>query len=116
MLDLGMIMLLMWLSSLTNCNNMILFQLGCICQDIPFQAVTIADGNHLAWKQLCKGFIWKSQGTLFTTDALLISLGSYDMVLGTQWLRALGSITWNFNNLELMLTYKGHKLCLKRIP
>lgn len=88
-------------------------KLGCKCVHIPHQAVTVADGNHLACQQMCKSFTWKMQGTTFSTDALLIPLGSCDMVLGIQWLRTLGSIQWDFNKLEMWFTFQGQKVCLK---
>lgn len=91
-------------------------QLRCSLQSIPSQAVTVADGNHLACQHMCPGFSWKFQGHKFTTDAMLISLGSCDMVLGIQWLRTLGSINWDFNKLEMVFSIQGQKMVLKGQP
>lgn len=63
-------------------------KLGCKCLNIPSQAVTVVDGNHLAFQQLCKEFTLNLHGIVFNTDALLIPLGSCDI----QWLRTLRSI------------------------
>lgn len=35
-------------------------------------------------------------GEVFITDLYAIALGGYDVVLGTQWLAALGPILWDF--------------------
>ncbi|XP_074346521.1 uncharacterized protein LOC141685312 [Apium graveolens] len=88
-------------------------KLKCQCVTIPHQAVTVADGNHLACQQMCKSFSWKMQGQGFITDVLLIPLGSCDMVLGIQWLKTLGSIQWDFNKLEMIFTFQGQQICLK---
>ncbi|XP_021846729.2 uncharacterized protein [Spinacia oleracea] len=74
-------------------------KMGCMIESIPSQAVTVADGNHLACQHVCKGFTWEMQGKVFTADVMLITLGGCDMVLGVQWLATLGSICWDFKAL-----------------
>ncbi|KAG8382218.1 hypothetical protein BUALT_Bualt05G0053800 [Buddleja alternifolia] len=66
-----------------------------IVETTPFH-VSVADGNKIFGLAVCKGFSWKLQGTVFTTDMLLLPLGGYDVVLGVQWLITLGNISWNF--------------------
>ncbi|XP_056690117.1 uncharacterized protein [Spinacia oleracea] len=56
-------------------------KLGCKLDKIPAQAITVADGNHLACQHSCQGFTWEMQGVSFVTDVLLIPLGSCDMVV-----------------------------------
>jgi len=51
----------------------------------------------------------------FTSDMLLISLGSCDMVLGVQWLSQLGTVRWNFKKLQLEYTYQGQDHVLRGI-
>ena len=41
------------------------------------------------------------QGKLFTVDVLALLLGTYDLVLGIQWLVKLGDIRWNFKKLQM---------------
>lgn len=59
-------------------------KLGCKVDTISLQAVTVADGNHIACQHRVKDFSWQLGGSTFTTEALLIDLGSCDMVLGVQ--------------------------------
>ena len=90
-------------------------QLGCKIQGIPPQAVSVADGNHLACQSMSKDFQWLFQKECFTTDVLLIPLGSCDMVLGIQWLKTLGSIKWDFTKLEMVFNVQGHEMVLTGI-
>jgi len=76
-------------------------KLGCIVEQTPTQSVTIADGNHLQCLHICRDFQWRLHNADFTSDMLLIPLGSCDMVLGVQWLSQLGTVRWNFKKLQL---------------
>ncbi|XP_048503129.1 uncharacterized protein LOC125498867 [Beta vulgaris subsp. vulgaris] len=82
-------------------------KLGCKIDSMPSQSVSVADGNTLSCKSMCKGFQWRLQNTTFQTDALLIPLGGCDMVLGVQWLQSLGTVKWNFQQLRMEFTYNG---------
>lgn len=82
-------------------------KLGCAISLMPPQAVTMADGNHIACQHKCDTFSWAMQGKLFTTDVMLIPLGSCDMVLGVQWLATLGSICLDFKKLLMEFTVGG---------
>ncbi|XP_074318129.1 uncharacterized protein LOC141654920 [Silene latifolia] len=79
------------------------------------QSVAVADGNHLACQHVCPNFQWKLQNTEFQCEALLIPLGSCDMVLGVQWLSTLGTVKWNFNKLWMSFEAKGIKHVLRGI-
>ncbi|XP_056695073.1 uncharacterized protein [Spinacia oleracea] len=91
-------------------------KLGCKVETIPPQAITVADGNHLACQHICKGFTWTMQGISFEADVLLIPLGSCDMVLGVQWLSLLGPISWDFMQLHMEFYFNGKTVLLKGIP
>lgn len=52
----------------------------------------------------------------FITEVILIPLGSCDMVLGVQWLSALGSIYWDFKKLKMDFRLQEHQITLKGIP
>ena len=42
-----------------------------------------------------------------------LTLGRYDVVLGTQWLRTLGPILWDFVELWMQFSPDGHNHTLK---
>ena len=67
----------------------------------------MADGYHLQCLYICKGFKWKMHNALSETDMLIIPLGSCDIVLGIQWLSQLGTIRWDFKQLQTEFTYLG---------
>ena len=46
----------------------------------------------------------------FPVDCYAIPLDSYDMVLGIAWLRTLGPILWDFDNLCMEFTFKGRRV------
>ena len=103
-------------ASTHNClDNEYAKKLGCVLEQIVPQEVTVADGNKLACQYRCKNFSWKINGTVFDTDVLLIPIGTCDMVLGMQWLRTLGEISWNFQETIMKFEIKGQNLCLKGV-
>lgn len=91
-------------------------KLGLQLEPIATQAVTVADGNHLACQFICKEFKWRLHNFEFTSDMLLIPLGRCDMVLGVQWLSELGTVSWDFKRLVMQFDFKGVRHTLQGIP
>ena len=52
-----------------------------IRKTIPLQ-VSAANGAKLISSTICKGFTWSLHEELFTSDVMLVSLGSCEMILG----------------------------------
>ena len=52
----------------------------------------------------CKRVTWKAQGVLQCTDFLVLKLRGCDLVLGVQWMRDLGPITWDFSKLTMQFS------------
>lgn len=88
-------------------------KLGCRIHEIDPLQVSVADGNKIVSKSMCKNFTWKIMGETFTTDAMLLPLGGCEMVLGVQWLATLGDIVWNFSSLRMQFTYEGRPVALR---
>uniref|UniRef100_A0A803MMI9 Uncharacterized protein n=1 Tax=Chenopodium quinoa TaxID=63459 RepID=A0A803MMI9_CHEQI len=65
-------------------------KLGCKLSQIPFQANSVADGNHIPW--------------------------SCDMVLGIQWFRLLGPVHWDFQKLRMEFDLHNEHFVLKGMP
>lgn len=70
----------------------------------------MANGNNVPCKSVCKGFTWFLQGRHYSTDVLLIPLGTYDLILGAQWLAHFEDVLMNFKKLYLKF-YDGDELC-----
>ena len=62
---------------------------------------------------ICKDFTWSLMRQQFSTDVLLVRLGSCEMVLSVQCLSILGSILWNFEQLKMEFSYKGKSMVLR---
>jgi hypothetical protein len=48
--------------------------------------VTIAGGGKLTSNCMVKQLIWWTQGQTFVADARVLPLGTYDIILGMDWL------------------------------
>ncbi|KAG8379643.1 hypothetical protein BUALT_Bualt07G0110300 [Buddleja alternifolia] len=57
-------------------------KLGCKLEPTTPFPMAVADGNKIYKSYVCKEFVWRMQGTLFTTDMLTLPLGGCDAVLG----------------------------------
>jgi hypothetical protein len=47
----------------------------------------------------------------FSLDCFGLMLGSYEMVLGVQWLESLGPILWDFTARTIIFVWNGHRVC-----
>ncbi|XP_074327867.1 uncharacterized protein LOC141665786 [Apium graveolens] len=91
-------------------------KLGCKLEEVTAQAVTVADGNSIVCKCICRNFEWMINGKKFQTDVMLIPLGSCDMVLGIQWLSTLGPVYWDFSKLKMSFIVNDEHISLRGIP
>jgi hypothetical protein len=55
-------------------------------------------------------------GELFNIDCYGLMLGSYDMVLGVQWMESLGLILWDFRQGALTFICNGHRVLWTAAP
>jgi predicted aspartyl protease len=58
--------------------------------------VAVANGDHVASPGCCRNLRIEVGKEPFYINGYGLSLGSYDMVLGVQWLESLGPILWDF--------------------
>ncbi|KAG7572601.1 Neutral/alkaline non-lysosomal ceramidase C-terminal [Arabidopsis suecica] len=84
-------------------------KLGCSIQRSGLKEVAVADGGRIGVHGKVDQFHWKFHTTSFVDDFMLIPLGGCDVVLGVQWLRKLGPISWDFNTLEMGFVYEKQK-------
>lgn len=62
----------------------------------PGLRVSVANGDRVPTSGLCSGLPLSISQEDFTINCYDIPLGSFDVVLGVQWLRTLGPIQWDF--------------------
>ncbi|XP_070031857.1 uncharacterized protein [Nicotiana tomentosiformis] len=85
--------------------------LGCTVKSTNPQLVAATNENMMVDK-VCT-ITWLLQGTEFSTEFLLLPLGSCRVVLEVQWLLTLGDIKKNFMRLTMEFWYKGRKHFLR---
>ncbi|XP_042964611.1 uncharacterized protein LOC122298826 [Carya illinoinensis] len=74
--------------------------------------VCVANGEKIVTQGSGQEII-KLQGSRFPVPFHVLSLGGCDVVLGVQWLKTLGSITWNFLDMSMSFTWEGQAIKLK---
>jgi hypothetical protein len=67
----------------------------------------VSNGDRVASSGCCTNLKIFIAGDAFTIDYYGLSLGSYDMVLGVQWLESLGLFLWDFKNRTLSFERNG---------
>ena len=75
--------------------------------------VKVANGEVLRTQGLCEAISLCLQGHQFVVQLHVLPIrgGGCDLVLGTQWLRTLGVIQWDFKLLTMCFTH-GQKVVL----
>ena len=76
-------------------------KLNCLTQDVKGMNVTVANRQTLVSNEVCKELQWEVQGLIQHSDFMVLPLMGCDLVLGVQWLKTLGPITWDFKILEM---------------
>lgn len=77
--------------------------------------VTVANGHKVLSKLRCPGFTWTIQGQTFQTDLRVIRIEGSNMVLGIDWLKSYGLVTFDFYSNSVAISIDGQKLELKGI-
>jgi hypothetical protein len=75
--------------------------------------VRIANGQQISSPGKCQDLSLKMQGTVFQVDLYALHLAGCDVVLGIQWLRILGPILWNFDDLTMEFQWGTRRCRLK---
>jgi len=63
--------------------------------------VTVANGERVPCLGVFRNTAFAINGEPFAADLFVLPLAGYDIVLGTQWLAALGPILWDFGTLTM---------------
>ncbi|KAL5818739.1 hypothetical protein ACOSQ4_022581 [Xanthoceras sorbifolium] len=74
--------------------------------------VMVASGKKLISHGRCNQIWLKLQEVPFDIDFFILPLEGCDVVLGTQWLRTLGPIQWDFDKMQMKFHKGGEELML----
>jgi hypothetical protein len=77
--------------------------------------VTITSGEKIRSPDKCVQVPVELQGMIFTVDFYILPLEGYEVVLGTQWLRILRPIHWDFETLEMQFVWDKEPIILHGI-
>lgn len=77
--------------------------------------VTVANGDHVPCSGLAKDVAIRIGDEFFSIDCYSIPLDCYDMVLGIKYLRTLGPILWDLDDLCMAFTLHGRRVFWKGI-
>ena len=69
-------------------------------------SVIVVNGDRVAYRGLARNVATRIGDEFFEIDCYAIPLDCYDMVLGTSFLRMLGPILWDFDDLCMAFTHK----------
>jgi hypothetical protein len=70
----------------------------------------VTNGDHVAYRGLAHDVPIRIGEDSFTVDCFSIPLNDYNMVLGVAWLRTLGPILWDFDDLTMMFSQGGFQV------
>ena len=74
--------------------------------------VKVANGVIISTEGEVRNLLVETQGHQFHIDFSLLELGRGGVVLGTQWLRTLGVISWDFEKLVIGFTHQSKQVWL----
>jgi hypothetical protein len=72
--------------------------------------VVVANGDHVASSGCCRNLKISIADEDFIIDCYGLALGSYEMVLGVQWLASLGPILWDFGKQSMSFVRNGRAI------
>ncbi len=75
--------------------------------------ITVANGDVLVSTEASIDITWYIHGEPFTLSTLILPLTHYDVILGLDWLRSLGVITWDFTTMTMSFLKNGQHITLQ---
>ena len=87
--------------------------LGLKSQNIQVFSVTVASDKQLVITKKCSQVQWKFNDLVFFVDFLVLPSSTFGVILGMQWFRTLGEISWNCAQLTMKFEHQGKMVCLQ---
>jgi hypothetical protein len=78
--------------------------------------VVVANGERVPSDGVARQHILQIDGEVFQDDFYALSLDGFDIILGTQWLRTLGTILLDFHTLTMVFWRSNHQVLWHGIP
>jgi hypothetical protein len=85
-------------------------RLGFAIKHRPGLLVAVANSARLQSTGVYAATTVGIHGEEFSIDCYMLALDGFDVVLGVQWLKTLGPITWEFKALSMAFQYQGRTI------
>lgn len=80
---------------------------------IPQEQFTVADGRSVQCTGIVKDLQWWTQGDSFTQHMRVLALGSFDFILGADWLKDHSPMWVHWQQKKMRFTHNGKRILLK---
>lgn len=77
--------------------------------------VTVADGSKLSCTSAVNNLSWWTQGYTFSSDARVLPLPCYDLILGMDWLEQHSPMWVHWKRKKMRFSHKGARITLKGV-
>lgn len=67
--------------------------------------IVVANGETIRSRGLCPSVPLLFNQFSFHFDLFVLPLDNFDVVLGVNWLKTLGAIVWDFDNMTMTFTF-----------
>ncbi|WVZ63633.1 hypothetical protein U9M48_013248 [Paspalum notatum var. saurae] len=92
-----------------------LIQVSCELTSVSPSKVKLANGTEVISNQAIPDFEWWCQGHTFHTHMKVLPLGSYDAILGYDWLESFSPMECDWKNRTLTFTSNQESVTLKEV-
>jgi hypothetical protein len=89
--------------------------LHCFVHTVSNFQILIANGGMMKCGGRCENFKLQMGDYHFKTHMLSISMGGCEIVLGVEWLRTMGPITMDYQDLYMIFTQEAHPYTLQSL-
>ena len=78
-------------------------------------SITVANRERMKCNSYIKGLIWKMCGHEFKFDLGVMEIGAHELLLGGDWMKSMGPVTLDFNELTVTVRQEGKRVKLQGV-
>jgi hypothetical protein len=86
--------------------------LGLTTEQRPLSTFKAADGGQLQCSHRVPSLQWWIQGQTFKSDAKVLNLRCYDMIIGEDWLEVVSPVWVDYKSKAMRITHLGKRVAL----
>jgi hypothetical protein len=79
---------------------------------IASEQFTVADGGSVHCVGMVENLQWRTQGHSFTQDMRVLALGSFDIILGEDWLESHSPMWVHWRHKKMRFSHEGKRILL----